>query len=157
MKSMARYLVAGLLASVAGMIFTGQALAQSGHFVGEPVCRDIGTQVNCTGKVAGLGGTTFEITITAPGVASVECTNPGGNVAPGQDTEITPTATTGPRPTPRNGAFRFGFATTTPTAPADACPNDQWTGAVTDVAFTTATIQLREDGNVSDEVTVPVT
>jgi hypothetical protein len=34
----------------------------------------------CTGKVAGLGGTTFEITIVAPGIASVECTNPGGNL-----------------------------------------------------------------------------
>jgi hypothetical protein len=157
MKSMTRYLVAGLLASVAGMIFTGQALAQSGHFVGDPICRDIGTQVNCTGKVAGLGGTTFEITVTATGLASVECTNPAGNVAPGQSTEITPTATTGPRPTPRNGAFRFGFATTAPQAPAGSCPNPQWTGTVTDVEFTTATLQLIEDGVVSDEVTVPVT
>jgi hypothetical protein len=38
----------------------------------EPICTDIGTQVRCSGKVAGLGGTTFTITITAQGTASVE-------------------------------------------------------------------------------------
>jgi hypothetical protein len=72
------------------------AYAQSGHFIengaGAPVCTDIGTQVTCTGKVAGLGGTTFEITIEADGVASVECTNPGhrghrrGQHGPASDT-----------------------------------------------------------------------
>lgn len=156
MKSVARYFVAGLLASAA-MILSSQAFAQSGHFIGEPVCTDIGTQVNCTGKVAGLGGTTFEIVIESGGLASVECTNPGGNVAPGQSKEITSTASSGPLPTPRNGQFRFGFATTAPQAPAGSCPNDQWTGTVVDVDFGTATVRLIEDGVVSDVATVPVT
>src|ERR671910_813555 len=79
------------------------ALAQSGHFIeqgaGAPECTDIGTQVTCTGKVAGLGGTTFEIRIAAPGIASVECENPCGNVAPGQDTAVDVAGTTGPVPT----------------------------------------------------------
>jgi hypothetical protein len=81
-------------------------LAQSGHFVGTPTCKDIGTQVQCSGKVAGLGGTTFEITVQAAGTATVECINPAGNRAPGQDTAVTVAGTTEPLPTPRNGLRR---------------------------------------------------
>jgi hypothetical protein len=134
------------------------AFAQAGHFVGTPTCRDIGTQVRCTGKVAGLGGTTFEITIEAEGVATVECTNPGGNVAPGQDTEVTVAGTTEPQPTPRNGQFRFTITSDDPEPlpPTPTCPNEQWTPDIVDVTFTTATLTLLEDGNVSDTITVPV-
>jgi hypothetical protein len=32
--------------------------------VGEPTCRDIGTQVQCTGKVDSLGSTTFTILVS---------------------------------------------------------------------------------------------
>jgi hypothetical protein len=141
-----------LIASASG------ALAQSGHFVGTPVCTDEGTTVECTGKVAGLGGTTFEITVTAPGTATVECTNPGGNVAPGQDTAVTVAGTTDPQPTPRNGQFRFTIESDDPEPlPATpTCPNAQWTPNIVDVEFTTATLTLLEDGNESDTITVPV-
>jgi hypothetical protein len=134
------------------------AFAQSGHFVGTPTCRDIGTQVRCTGKVAGLGGTTFEITVEAEGTAEVECTNPGGNVAPGQDTEVTVAGTTDPQPTPRNGQFRFTITSDDPEPlpPTPTCPNAQWTPNIVDVTFTTATLSLLEDGDVSDTITVPV-
>jgi hypothetical protein len=43
-----------------------------------------------------------------------------------------------------------------PSAPAGSCPNPKWTATVTDVAFTTATISLFEDSNLSDQETVPV-
>ncbi len=138
------------------------ALAQSGHFIekgaGAPVCTDIGPQVMCTGKVAGLGGTTFEITVTAPGIASVECENPGGNVAPGQDTTVDVAGTSGPLPTPRNGQFEFSVTTASPEPlpPTPTCPNDQWIPHIVDVSFTVATLTLLEDGVVSDTVTVPV-
>jgi hypothetical protein len=133
-------------------------LAQSGHFVGTPVCTDIGTQVRCVGKVAGLGGTTFEITVEASGNATVECTNPGGNVAPGQDTAVTVAGTTDPQPTPRNGQFRFRITSDDPEPlPATpTCPNEQWTPNIVDVTFTTATLTLLEGGVVSDTITVPV-
>ena len=133
------------------------AHAQSGHFVGTPTCSDAGTQVRCTGKVAGLGGETFEITVTAPGTGSIECENPAGNVAPGQNFTTGVAGSTGPQPTTENGQFRFNLETLEPSAPARSCPNRQWTATVTDVEFGDATITLREDGVVSDTITVPVT
>jgi hypothetical protein len=152
------------LAAVAAVVAlsASPALAQSGHFIengaGAPECTDIGLQVTCTGKVAGLGGTTFEITISAPGIASVECENPGGNVAPGQDTAVDVAGSTGPLPTPRNGQFIFSTTTDSPAPlpPTPTCPNDQWIPHIVDVSFTVATLTLLEDGVVSDTVTVAV-
>lgn len=152
------------LAAFVGLAFgAAPAYAQSGHFVtgggNAPECTDEGTTVECTAKVAGLGGTTFEITIEAPGIASVECTNPGGNVAPGQDTAVTVAGTTGPQPTPRNGSVRFTIESDDPEPlpPTPTCPNNKWTPNIVDVTFTEATLTLLEDGDVSDTVTVPVT
>jgi hypothetical protein len=153
---MKRYLLLGAVAA-AVLAFPGGAAAQSGHFVGTPTCRDIGTQVQCSGKVAGLGGTTFTITVSAQGTASVTCTNPAGNVAPGQSFTTTTTGSSGPFPTPRNGQAGFTVTSDTPAAPPGSCPNPKWTATVTDVAFTTATVTLMEDSTVSDTITVPVT
>ena len=151
---MKRLLLCGVVA--AGLLaLPSAASAQSGHFVGTQTCTDIGTQVQCSGKVAGLGGTTFTITVSAQGTASVTCTNPAGNVAPGQSFTTTVTGTSGPFPTPRNGQARYTVKSDAPTAPAGSCPNPRWTATVTDVQFTTATLTLFEDGQ-SDQVTVPV-
>lgn len=145
-----------------GILVAGMAFAQSGHFVtggsNKPVCTDIGTQLQCSGKVAGLGGTEFEVTVTAEGTAVVECENPGGNVAPGQDTSVTAEGTTGPVPTPKNGNYKFSLATVSPTVPNyPTCPNPQWTAHVVDVIFSgEATMTLTEDGVVSDVVTVAI-
>lgn len=156
---MRRYLVISLIAFVVALTVGGVASAQSGHFVGKVSCSDLGTQLQCSGKVAGLGSTTFRIEVTASGEASVVCTNPGGNVAPGQRFEFTAAGNTGEQPTPRNGQFRFSVSTTAPTAPANSCPNPQWTATVSDVAFSgTATICLFEGGSTlaSDCVDVPL-
>ena len=159
---MKRYLVIVLAALTLALGFPSAAFAQSGHFVtggnNAPACTDEGTTVECTGKVAGLGGTTFEITIAAKGLATVECHNPAGNVAPGQDTEVTVAGTTDPQPTPRNGQVAFTITSDDPEPlpPTPTCPNNKWTPDITDVAFTTATLTLLEDGVESDEITVPV-
>ena len=153
---MKRILGTVIIGFVLALGFPSAALAQSGHFVQTQTCTDIGTQVRCTGKVAGLGGTEFEIKVIADGIALVECTNHGGNVAPGQTFETTASGSSGPLATPRNGQFRYRLTSIAPAAPADSCPNDGWTAEVVDVQFTTATIQLYEDGALSDEVTVPV-
>jgi hypothetical protein len=160
---MKRFLIA--LAAVIALLglSAAPAYAQSGHFIGQggnaPDCMDIGTQVECTAKVAGLGGTTFEITIEAPGIASVECTNPGGKVAPGQDTAVTVAGTTDPQPTPRNGSATVTVTTDDPEPlpPTPTCPNNKWTPDIVDVTFTTATLTLLEDGVVSDTIVVTVT
>jgi hypothetical protein len=153
---MKRYYIAFATAAAAALTFAAVAFAQSGHFVGTPTCTDAGTTVSCSGKVAGLGGTTFEIRVSATGTASVTCTNPAGNVAPGQSFTTTSTGSGGPQPTPRNGSVTFRVSTTTPVAPAGSCPNSKWTATVNDVSFTTATITLLEDNVVSDTITVPV-
>jgi hypothetical protein len=157
-------IVVAALATFVGLAFAAApAYAQSGHFIesgaGAPVCTDIGTQVQCTGKVAGLGGTTFEITIEAEGIATVVCVNPAGHRAPGQDTAVTVEGSTGPLATPRNGQFVFSITTDAPAPlpPTPTCPNVQWMPQIVDVTFTTATLTLFEDGMQSDLVVVPVT
>lgn len=153
---MRRSLVVALAVFGVLVLSATAAQAQSGHFVGTPTCTDIGTQVRCTAKVAGLGGTTFQLDVSATGTASVECENPAGNVAPGQSFTTTRTGSSGPQPTPRNGSATVTVTTVAPTAPAGSCPNAKWTATVTDVAFTTATLTLREDGAISDTITVSV-
>jgi uncharacterized protein YraI len=157
-------IVVAALAAFVGLAFgAAPAYAQAGHFIesgaNAPVCTDIGTQVRCTGKVAGLGGTTFEITIEAEGTATVVCINPAGHRAPGQDTAVTVEGSTGPLPTPRNGQFVFSITTDAPAPlpPTPTCPNVQWMPQIVDVTFTTATLTLFEDGVQSDQVVVPVT
>jgi hypothetical protein len=153
-----------VLVAVLGLLglASAPAAAQSGHFIengaGAPQCFDLGTQVLCTGKVAGLGGTTFEITVEATGIAEVVCINPAGHRAPGQDTEVTVSGTTTPLPTPRNGQFVFSVTTDDPEPlpPTPTCPNDQWTPEIVDIAFGDATLSLFEEGVLSDQVTVPV-
>lgn len=158
---MKRYLLAGV-AALALALAPSTASAQSGHFIeggsGAPACHDIGIQANCTGKVAGLGGTTFEITVEAEGTAKVVCHNPAGHRAPGQDTVVDVSGTTGPLPTPRNGQYTFSITTDTPDQlPSKVCPNKKWTPEIVDVIFTTATLSLFEDDVLVDQVVVDVT
>jgi hypothetical protein len=153
---MKRLLVFAVIMAAA-LLFPGVASAQSGHFNANTVdCMDIGTQVSCDGKVAGLGGTTFTITVQAAGTATVTCTNPGGQVVEAQGVALDVQGASGPFATPRNGQANFQVTSNAPVAPAGTCPNPGWTAAVTDVEFGDATLTLLEDGTVSDTITVPV-
>ena len=153
---MRKILVIGV-AVAAALALAGVAWAQNGHFIHSQTCTDIGTQVRCTGTVAGLGSTkTFRVTVTANGVATVECKNKGGNVAPGQSFSFTTSGTTGNQPVPANGSTDYTVTTQQPSAPAGSCPNGGWTATVTDVTFTSATLTLFEGNTQSDQVTVPV-
>jgi len=156
---MRRYLAVSLIAFVAALTVVGMASAQSGHFVGDVTCKETGLTLTCSGKVAGLGSTTFQITTVVEGAsADVECTNPGGNVAPGQSFTFDAAGTTGQVSTPRSGQFRFTFSTTAVLAPAGSCPNEKWNAEVVDVNFSglTATVSLFEGSSTTSSDTVSV-
>ena len=137
-----RRLTLALLLALAAVVLA----AASVHFVVGPVSVDAGTQLVVSGKISGLGVGDVTILIAADGLASVECTNPAGNVAPGQDTTIQ-AAGSQTFPSPKNGHLVFGIATLAPTiAPTPACPNRQWAADALDVAFSGGTITVVQGG-----------
>jgi hypothetical protein len=161
-RNQAKLAGVALAAAVALAAPVDVAFAQSGHFLtggaNGPVCTDEGTTVSCTAVVSGLGGTTFEITVDATGTASVTCTNKGGNIAPGQNTTVETSGTTGEQPTTTNGNFDVAVSTDDPEPlpPTPTCPNRSWTPDIVDVTFTTAILRLFEDDVLVDEVTVMI-
>jgi hypothetical protein len=127
------------------------ALAANTHFIGTPTFRDLGTQLQVTGKIAGIGNEPFRLVVSAEGIASVECFNPAqtrkesGGPVPGQSQELTLTGTSPVLQADKNGNFtiRAGqLLTAPPTVSSDACPNTKWTPVVTDVAFDLTTVQI---------------
>src|SRR5689334_4762724 len=56
------------------------ALARNVHFVGTPTCTASGSQLCCSGKLAGLGTAPTSVQV----LANFTCTNRGGNNPPGQ-------------------------------------------------------------------------
>lgn len=127
---------------VASLVAPALALAASAHFLGAPTFTDNGTTLKAKGSVAGLGEDDIDVELTTAGIASVTCSNPAGNVAPGQDTEVSASATK-ENLEPKNGRVNFTLETTTPTVTgAQACPNAKWTATVTDVEFVSATITV---------------
>jgi hypothetical protein len=153
---MKRYLVLLAVAVVGTLAFTPAASAQSGRFVGKPTCTDIGVSLMCTGKVGGLGGTTFRVEASAAAVADVECTNPGGEVAAGQSFATDATGTSFNPLTATKRPVTFQVGTDVPSAPPGSCPNPMWEARVIDLHFTNATLTLFADSTAVDTITVPV-
>jgi hypothetical protein len=120
---------------------------------------DVGTEVRCSGKIAGLGSGPVTLVIEAAGVAIVECENPAGNIAPGQTTE-TVSGGTFDLGQPRGGNITFRNRTTDPPEDPDAaevCPNAKWDAQITDVEFTEAALIVFQGGEEVLRETVPVT
>jgi hypothetical protein len=142
------------VAVFATLALTGIAAADGQHFTqnGFPLCTDIGTQVECTAEVAGLGNATVVANLSANGLATgLTCTTPSGsNQAPGQNPAVPVTGGgTQEIRNPKNGRASIDVTTATPTVtPKQAgCPNNHWIVIIDDVEFTTYTLTISQ-GNV---------
>ena len=141
---------------IAALVLIGAPLvyAASVHFKGgNPTFTDQGLTLNTCFKLAGLGNQDVTITVETTGFANTTCTNPGGNVAPGQNkTPVSPTAqVTIPSTQIKNGNVSVCLATAqppTPTAAEAGCPNGNWTASLNDVEFTSAKVTVVQGGKV---------
>ena len=141
------------------------ALAQSGHFVAGGGNAPQVTAPNAdssdltiTGKVAGLGGTTFEVEGTADATAEYACRNRGGefpNDPKKQSVSGPVSGSTGELPTPRNGQYKFTISAQAPASTLE-CPGGQEVVLVS-VSYTNLLLTLSEDGVVSDTLAIPGT
>lgn len=144
-----------LIAALAAVMLTTTSASAAVNFRSGPTASDEGTQLLVSGNLSGLGSSPVTVTVTALGTATVTCTNPAGNVAPGQTTTTSTTGSQSDIPV-KNGRASFSVLTDAPTVGSEACPNRKWTATVTDVAFTSYTVTATQNGQVVLSETYPV-
>ena len=122
---------------------------------------DNGLTLTSTVSYAGLGNFDTLQIVTATGNVTAACTNPAGATQPpGQN--LAPVTLTGSAAGTRfdikNGNLTISTVTGAPPTPipgAPDCPSRTWTENITDVAFTSATIQLFEDSDGNGVFEIP--
>ena len=143
-----RRLVVVLLAAFGLWLVPSSAQAAITFHAG-PTFTDLGTTLNVTGNVSGLGNENLTVRLDATGSGSVVCRNPAGNQAPGQDTAVNASGTESDIEV-KNGRTSFNVTTAEPPAPNPAvvCPNRRWTATIVDVHFTSATLTFIQGGMI---------
>jgi hypothetical protein len=155
-------LVAGALGLTACAAESGESVdtttqAVSVHLKGgnnaKPSFFDGGFFLRSSGAVSGLGGGDVLVSLTAQANTTSTCTNQGGNQAPGQNpAPITVAGTQAiPATEVKNGNASFNVRTLDPVVSipgAPDCPNGNWSEDLTDLQFTSATIEIEQGGVV---------
>lgn len=137
------------------------------HYVGDaPDLILTGDTVTVSGgKIAGLGSGPATFLLTVSGLATTECQNPSGNVAPGQDSAFTlpgdpvivPTDDRGSVTVPSN-VTASGPEPGTPVSDQQAgAPNPKWECYVTGSTITSATLTVSQNNQVIPSLTVTET
>jgi len=148
------------LAALVAVLMTAAVATASVHLKGganaEPSFTDNGLTLTADGALSGLGNGNIAVILTATANTTATCTNPAGATQPpGQNPA--PTTVSGGQFIPstsidKNGNVPFHVTTNPPTSPipgAPQCPNSKWTETITDLAFTSATIQVFQPANSS--------
>jgi hypothetical protein len=142
-----------LLALSVGMT-APSAVASSVHFKNPPpTFTDNGLTLTASGQLSGLGNGDVLVKITATADPTATCTNQGGNEAPGQNpASVTVTGTESiPASEIKNGNTPFSTTTDPPAqlTPKEAgCPGSNWTARITDMTFTSCTIDVFQGGQL---------
>lgn len=150
-----RKAVFGFVAVLVVALTATVASAASPHLKGNNpiVFTDNGLTLTAQVSYAGLGNFDTLQTLSATGQPTATCTNPAGATQPpGQNpAEATVSGSTAvPAGDIKNGNVTISTVTGAPVTPipgAPDCPNPRWTENITDMAFTSATIQLFQDAN----------
>jgi hypothetical protein len=140
-------------ALLAALMTAAVATAGSVHLKGganaKPSFFDGGLTLEASGALSGLGNGNVAVTLTAQAAVTATCTNPAGATKPpGQNpapitvsgSEFIPAASID-----KNGNVPFDVTTVAPASTisgAPGCPNTGWTETITDLAFTSAVIQV---------------
>ena len=130
-----------LMLVIAVMLISAiSASAQNMHFIDGPQITDNGNTLTFCAKLAGLGNNQM-VTVVLSTVATIttQCTNPGGNIAPGQ-TKTATLSKSGTFMSDKNGSVTFCLTTDDPSP--GKCPNGQWTGTVTDCSFASSSVTV---------------
>jgi hypothetical protein len=143
--------IASILILVPPAVLAAKDTTSGVHFQGPaPTIQKSGNTATSTPfTLAGLGQGSGTATLTVTGVFHVQCRNPGGNIAPGQDT--TATGTSGDFGfTAQNGKASIPslHATLDPSTAntSHSCPNSSWTPIVGQGTVTSATLTVRFNG-----------
>ncbi len=151
----ARTLIVGVLSASTMLFLAPSVLAASPHFTNgrSPVCTDLGTQLRCSGELAGLGNQDLVINLSADASVQANCVNPGGNEAPGQIKVVRDVGGTQfiPGSAIKNGRAKFTVTTNAPTAPSAkeaGCPNGNWTTRIVAVTFSNVVLTISQGGEL---------